>query len=159
MSQLTPRLLTDADVSDFPRQQAVDVVRTAVLAAEVGELTAPARLHATDLTFAVGSTLQTFGFRAYHTRDTPHDDQAVVVWDASGRVRGIVIGEELGPLRTSALGALATQTLANPGVAHLGLIGSGTQARAHALAVAAVRTLEAVTTAVTPFTGRRWPPN
>lgn len=145
MSRLTPRLLTDADVNDFSRAQAVDVMRAAVLAAEIGELTAPARLHATDLTFTVGGTPQTFGFRAYHTRDIPHDDQAVVVWDASGRVKGVVIGGALGPLRTSSLAALAMQTLANPNAACLGLIGSGTQARAHALAVAAVRTLEAVT--------------
>lgn len=145
MNRLTPRLLTDADVAHFPRAQAVEAMRAAVLAAEVGELTAPARLHTADLTFTVGGTTHTFGFRAYHTRDTPYDDQAVVVWDASGRVRGVVIGGALGPLRTSALGALATQTLANPGATHLGLIGSGRQAREHALTVASVRKLEAVT--------------
>ncbi|WP_211248877.1 ornithine cyclodeaminase family protein [Deinococcus frigens] len=145
MRDSNARLLTDADVARFPNAAAVELMRAAVLAAESGELSAPARLHAADLTFTAGGTPQVFGFRAYHTRDTPHDDQAVVVWDASGRVRGIVIGGALGPLRTSALGALATQVLADPAAARLGLIGSGTQARAHALAVASVRELEAVT--------------
>lgn len=42
------------------------------------------------------------------------------------------------------MGALATQTLASPDAAKLGLIGSGTQAEAHALAVASVRRLEQV---------------
>ncbi|RJF72038.1 ornithine cyclodeaminase family protein [Deinococcus cavernae] len=138
------RLLTDADVSRFLRAEAVEVMRRAVRAAERGELTAPARVHAADVTFTVGGSADVFGFRVYHTRDTPFDEQVVVVWDASGRIAGVVMGSELGPLRTSALGVLATQTLARPDASRLGLIGSGVQARHHALTLASVRELTQV---------------
>ncbi|MFC3862065.1 ornithine cyclodeaminase family protein [Deinococcus antarcticus] len=138
------KLLTDADVQRFPRAEAVEVMHRAVLAAARGELTSPARLHAADVTFTVGGTPDVFGFRAYHTRDTPFHDQVVVVWDNSGRVAGVVVGTELGPLRTSALGVLATGTLARSDASRLGLIGSGVQARHHALTLASVRELSQV---------------
>lgn len=138
------KLLTDAEVQRFPRATAVEVMRRAVLAAEHGELTSPARLHAADMTFTVGGMPDVFGFRAYHTRNTPLDEQVVVVWANSGCVAGVVVGTELGPLRTSAIGVLATQALARPEASQLGLIGSGMQARHHALTLASVRELTQV---------------
>lgn len=138
------KVLYDEDVSRFSRARAVDVMRRAVLAAERGDLEAPARVHAARLTFTAGSSEHVFGFRAYHTRETAFDEQLVAVWNVDGRLEGVIAGEKLGPLRTAAIGALATQTLAQPASARLGLIGSGTQAEAHALAVASVRRLEQV---------------
>ena len=138
------KVLYDDDVSQFPRDQAVAIVRQAVLAAERGELEAPARVHAAQLTFTAGSSEHFFGLRAYSTRQTRFDEQLVAVWGSDGRLEGVVAGEKLGPLRTAALGALATQTLAKPEATKLGLIGSGTQAEAHALAVASVRQLKQV---------------
>ena len=138
------KLLTDADVNRFPVARAVDAMREALLLHAQGQLAAPPRLHASGLTFTVGATAQTFGFRAYHTRDAPHDDQLVAVWNASGQLEGVVAGSALGPLRTSALGAVAAEVLARQDASRLGLIGSGVQARAHALALASVRPLSRV---------------
>ncbi|WP_420594451.1 ornithine cyclodeaminase family protein [Deinococcus sp.] len=138
------RVLTDTDVARFPVSEAVEAMRAALLLHAQGQLNAPPRLHAGGLTFTVGATPQVFGFRAYHTRDTPHDDQLVAVWNASGQLEGVVAGSALGPLRTSALGAVAADVLARPDASRLGLIGSGIQARAHALAVATVRPLSQV---------------
>lgn len=138
------RLLTDEDVLRFPRAQAILVMREAVLAAERGTLEAPARVHTGGLTFTAGGNARVFGFRAYPTRETPLEEQLVAVWNAAGRVEAIVLGGALGPLRTAALGALATEVLAPPDAGRLGLIGSGVQAEAHALSVAAVRPLEQV---------------
>ena len=138
------KVLYDDDVSRFPKGRAVDAMRQAVLAAERGDLEAPARVHAARLTFTAGSSEHVFGFRAYNIRETAFDEQLVAVWNAQGRLEGVIAGEKLGPLRTAALGALATQTLAQSTSARLGLIGSGTQAEAHALAVASVRRLEQV---------------
>ena len=138
------RVLEDADVARFPVAQAVEAMRAVLLLHAQGQLDAPPRLHAGGLTFTVGATPQVFGFRAYHTRDTPHDDQLVAVWNEGGQLEGVVAGSALGPLRTSALGAVATDVLARQDATRLGLIGSGTQAKAHALAVACVRPLSQV---------------
>ncbi|MFC6590631.1 ornithine cyclodeaminase family protein [Deinococcus lacus] len=141
---MTPRLLTDADVARFPVRDAIENMRRAVLLHESGQLQSPPRLHATDLTFTVGGSAEAFGFRAYHTRAAAHDEQLVAVWDETGKVAGVVVGTALGPLRTAALGALATDVMSRPDAAHLGIIGSGTQAKAHALAVASMRNLKRV---------------
>ncbi len=138
------KVLADADIASFPNRDAVEAMRRAVLLHESGQLQSPPRLHAADLTFTVGGSAEAFGFRAYHTRDTAHDEQLVAVWDETGKVAGVIVGTALGPLRTAALGALATDVMSRPDVTHLGIIGSGKQARAHALAVACVRNLQRV---------------
>lgn len=142
------RLLTDADVHAFPPGAALDAIRAALRAHAAGRLEAPPRLHAADLIFTAGALEGdggVLGFRAYHTLGTSHDDQLVAVWDrASGRLTGVVAGSALGPLRTACIGAVAADLLARPDASCLGLIGSGTQARAHALAAAQVRPLTRV---------------
>lgn len=144
------RVLTDADVHAFPIPAALAAVRAALRAHADGTLTSPPRLHAADLTFTAGALSAgdgegVLGFRAYHTLDTPQDDQLVAVWDTrTGRLTGVVVGSALGPLRTACLGAIAADCLAGPEAHVLGLIGSGVQARAHALAVAQVRSLTRV---------------
>jgi len=138
------RLLSDADVARFPVAQAVEAMRAALRLHAAGHLTAPPRLSAAGLTFTVGATADAFGFRAYPRVETPLEEQLVAVWTAQGQVEGVIVGSALGPLRTSALGAVATDVLARPDASCLGLIGSGVQGRAHALAVAAVRPLSQV---------------
>ncbi|TSA82427.1 ornithine cyclodeaminase family protein [Deinococcus detaillensis] len=138
------KLLTDADVYRFPVAQAVKSMRTALLLHASGHLTAPPRLRAAGLTFTVGETPDAFGFRAYPNVETPLEEQLVAVWNAQGQVEGVIVGSALGPLRTSALGAVATDVLSRPEASRLGLIGSGIQAKAHALAVATVRPLSRI---------------
>lgn len=138
------QVLTDQDVLQYPKKQVVELMHQAVLAAENNQLESPARVSAADLTFTAGATSEVFGFRAYHTKDWPHHEQLVAVWDASGQIVGVVTGTEIGPLRTSALGVVATQAMALRQASCLGLIGSGKQAKAHALTLAAVRPLSQV---------------
>ncbi|WP_293913127.1 hypothetical protein [Deinococcus sp.] len=137
-------LLTDADVARFPISLALEAIRAALRLHASGQLDAPARLHASGLTFTVGASPQAFGFRVYTTRGVPHDDQLVAVWDETGRLSGVIVGAALGVLRTSLLGAVATDLLAPATASRLGLIGSGAQARTHALAATEVRELSQV---------------
>ncbi|AWN22349.1 ornithine cyclodeaminase [Deinococcus irradiatisoli] len=138
------RLLTDTDVQNFPVAEAVEVMRSALRLHAGGQLTAPPRLSAAGLTFTVGATSEVMGFRAYPSVETPLEEQLVAVWNTQGQLEGVVVGSALGPLRTSALGAVAADVLARGDASRLGLIGSGVQAKAHALAVATVRPLSQV---------------
>ena len=138
------KLLTDADVARFPVAQAVEAVRAALHLHAQGQLSAPPRLSAAGLTFTVGATPEAFGFRVYPSLETPLEEQLVAIWNVAGQVQGVIVGSALGPLRTSALGAVATEVMSNPAASRLGLIGSGVQARAHALAVAVVRPLSQI---------------
>ena len=138
------KLLTDDNVARFPVAQAVKVMRAALRLHAQGQLSSPPRWSAAGLTFTVGAAPDAFGFRVYPRVKTPRSDQLVAVWNLQGQVEGVIVGSALGTLRTSALGALAADVLARPDASHLGLIGSGTQAKAHALAVATVRPLSQV---------------
>jgi len=62
----------------------------------------------------------------------------------TGRLTAVLDGTAVTTLRTAAASAVALDALATPDAAELGLLGSGTQALAHARAVARVRDLRAV---------------
>ncbi|WAU83956.1 ornithine cyclodeaminase family protein [Streptomyces sp. Qhu-G9] len=62
----------------------------------------------------------------------------------TGRLVAVMDGTEVTTLRTAAASAVALDALATPDSAELGLLGSGTQALAHARSVARVRDLRAV---------------
>lgn len=128
---------------------AVDAARKAVADAYTGELVAPPRLHAdvgdNELVFTPGGyAAGTIGFRVYGLWPGA-SDQAVLVWNADGKLRGAVVGRELGALRTGALGGVAVDALARPDATTLGVIGSGAQAWSQVWAIQAVRELERVT--------------
>ena len=77
----------------------------------------------------------------------PHDSHpgAVLLFDpATGRLIGIMDASAITALRTAAVSGLATRLLARPGASTLALLGAGTQARTHLLAMAAVRPLSEV---------------
>jgi ornithine cyclodeaminase len=70
----------------------------------------------------------------------------VVLFDATtGAPVCVVDAGEVTAIRTAAASAVATEVLARPDARRLAIIGSGEQARNHALAIALVRSLEAVT--------------
>jgi alanine dehydrogenase len=63
----------------------------------------------------------------------------VVVHDeSSGQVRAVAIGNELGPRRTGAIGALAADELAPADARTVAVIGSGVQAYTQVWALSAV---------------------
>jgi ornithine cyclodeaminase len=115
-----------------------------------GELIAPPRAHADlgdgRLVFTTGRLRgHWFGYRSYDTLPSLPGAQIVVVQDErSGQVRALAIGNELGPRRTGAMGAVAADALAPPDAHRIAVIGSGTQAYAQLWALASVRHLREV---------------
>ena len=144
-------VLTDAEIRARLRPgQAVGWMREAVLAAYEGRLRTPPRV-STDLgdgrlVFTTGALEgEWFGYRSYDSFDTEPGQQVVVLQDwGSGEVRGIAVGNELGPRRVGAIGGVAVDALADPGAETLALIGTGTQAFTQLWAISAVRRLVGV---------------
>ncbi|MEV5506462.1 ornithine cyclodeaminase family protein [Streptomyces orinoci] len=143
------RVLDDTEVrARLDARTATEAVRRALLAHHAGTLAAPARVRAPlgggDLVVTAGRLREQglFGFRAY---DTLVDaEQLVAVWDETGQLRLVVHGEELGPRRTGAIGAVALDAMARPGALRLGLVGAGVQAWTQLWAVSAVRAVTEV---------------
>ncbi len=144
-------ILHDADVRE--RLGAADAVRwtsEAVDAHHRGELVAPPRVHADfgdgRLVFTTGRLRGSwFGYRSYDSFGAEPGAQVVVVHDeASGRARAVAIGNELGPRRVGAIGAVAADALAARDARVAAVIGTGTQAFTQIWALAAVRDLREV---------------
>ncbi len=144
-------VLTDVEVRRLLTPHlAVTWMREALVAEHRGELRSPPRVH-TDLdggrlVFTTGALAgEWFGYRSYDSFDVEPGEQVVVVHQASdGRIRGIALGNELGPRRVGAIGGVAADTLARSDCRSLALIGTGTQAWAQLCAIAAVRRLAEV---------------
>lgn len=132
---------------------AADAVRwmgEAIDAHHRGELVTPPRVH-TDLdqgrlVFTTGQLRGAwFGYRSYDSLPNSPGSQLVVVHDeVTGEVRGIAVGNELGPRRVGALGAVAADALASSSASVVAVIGSGTQAWYQLWALAAVRELREI---------------
>jgi len=143
------KVLLDADVrSQLDAAEALEAARRALIDAYRGRLAAPPRLHAElgehGLVFTAGGYVDgPVGFRVYGL--WPGDsDQAVLVWDGTGRLSGCVVGNELGARRTGALGGAAVDALARPDSTTVGIVGSGVQAWTQLWAISAVRSLSSV---------------
>jgi ornithine cyclodeaminase/alanine dehydrogenase-like protein (mu-crystallin family) len=130
-------------------------IEAALLAKAAGALAAPPRVKVPvggrgDLVFTVGGVnagRSVAGFRAYHTfpRRAPDGAQVTAVWDQEqGSLKGIVVGDLLGEIRTGAIGGVAVKMLARADADSVAVIGSGAQARTQLEAVAAVRKLKTV---------------
>lgn len=143
------RVLFDSDVrSGLDAADAIGSARRAVIDAYTGELVAPPRLHAdvggNRLVFTAGGYAGgPVGVRVYG-RWPGSSDQAVLVWEGGGRLKGCVVGNELGARRTGALGGVAADALAGATATTVGIVGSGVQAWTQLWAIAAVRRLTGV---------------
>lgn len=144
-------VLHDGEILD--RLSAVDAVRwmgEAIDAHHRGELVAPPRVHADfgegRLVFTAGRLRGSwFGYRSYATLPADRGSQVVVVHDErSGQVRAVAVGNELGPRRVGAIGAVAADALAGADAGVVAVIGSGAQAATQLWALAAVRDLREV---------------
>lgn len=115
-----------------------------------GILVAPPRTHADlgdeRILFTAGHLRGSwFGYRSYDTFQAEPGEQVVVLHDeATGTVRAIAVGNELGPRRTGAIGAVAADALASPTATVVAIIGTGTQAATQLWALSAVRKLSEV---------------
>ncbi len=119
------KVVTDADIlSLLTPADAVAWTREAVLAAHAGRLHTPPRVSAElgdgRLVFTTGAlTGEWYGYRSYDSFDTDPGSQLVVVHDwHTGAVCGVAVGNELGPRRVGAIGAVAVDVLAEPGCNH-----------------------------------------
>lgn len=148
------QILTDADL-DRPEMMsaALQAVETALRAKRRGQLVGPPRQHVRigdmgELVFTVGGQIGTApiaGFRVYDTFAGSRQEQVVAVWSADrGALRGLVVGERLGAIRTGAIGGLAIRLMSRPDATTLALIGTGGQARSQLEAAALVRPLNKV---------------
>jgi ornithine cyclodeaminase/alanine dehydrogenase-like protein (mu-crystallin family) len=144
-------VLRDGDVRS--RLDAGDAVRwmgEAIDAHHRGDLVAPPRVRAElgggAFAFTAGRLRGSwFGYRSYDTFPTDPGEQVVVVHDeATGLVRAVVIGNEIGPRRTGAIGGVAAQALSAPSASVAAIVGTGTQAWTQLWALAAVRDLTEV---------------
>ena len=143
------KVLFDDDVrARLGAADAVRAARRAVVDAHTGILAAPPRWRAelggnALVITAGGYPGGPIGFRAYGLWPG-ESDQAVLVWGADGRLKGCVVGSELGARRTGALGGVAVDALARADAASVGIVGSGVQAWTQLWAIAAVRVLTRV---------------
>ncbi len=129
-----------------------------------GRLIAPPRFSVPggpgSLVFTIGGTSgarKLLGFRVYDTfgGDSPDRAQIVAVYDgATGALRGVVVGNRIGPLRTGAIGGVAIDLLARKDARRLAILGTGTQARTQLEAAACVRDFGTVR-AFSPSQARR----
>lgn len=142
-------ILKDEDLvgSSFMKV-AIDAVERAFLARAHGKAVSPPRHHVSfpgsgDLIFTVGGILgerPLAGFRVYETFDGAEHSQIVAVWSADdARLKGLILGERLGAIRTGAIGGVAIRHLSSPEANIVGVLGSGLQARTQLEAAAAVR--------------------
>ncbi|MFS2180470.1 ornithine cyclodeaminase family protein [Rhizobium pisi] len=144
------KILRDEDLNDGGLMAvAIEALEAAFLARAGDRLIAPPRHHVSfgdrgDLVFTIGGIFgeaPLAGFRVYETFGGAN--QIVAVWSVDdARLKGIVLGERLGSLRTGAIGGVAIRHLSAPGARSVGILGSGAQARSQLAAAAAVRKLE-----------------
>lgn len=141
-------ILHDEDVLE--QLSAADAVRwmgEAVDAHHRGELVAPPRVHADfddgGLVFTAGRLHGSwFGYRSYDTVPADPGAQVVVVHDeASGSVRAVAFGNELGRRRVGAIGAVAANALTPSDAGVVAVIGTGNQAYTQVWALAAARAI------------------
>jgi alanine dehydrogenase len=74
----------------------------------------------------------------------PHQGLVSLLERETGQVYSIQDGSAITALRTAALGAAATELLAEKNAVHLGLVGNGRQAYEHARAILRVRPIERI---------------
>ena len=144
-------IFSDANIrSQLNARDAVQWMGEAIDDHHRGKLVAPPRAHA-DLgsgrfMFTAGQLRGSwFGYRSYDTFEAEPGEQVVVVHDeTTGNVQAIAVGNELGPRRTGAIGAVAADAMASPNATVAAIIGTGTQAATQLWALSAVRNLSEV---------------
>lgn len=147
-------ILTDDQFSELvPMDNAVQAIRRAIASHATGDLTAPSRFGVEgehgSLVFTAGvetDAVGVMGFRVYETiPDSPNGNQLVATYDGdTGALEGVIVGDQVGAVRTGAIGGVALDELARPDATTIGVLGSGRQARTQLRAAATVRDFERV---------------
>ncbi|NLS16656.1 ornithine cyclodeaminase family protein [Rhizobium sp. P40RR-XXII] len=145
------KILSDEDLDSVALMPAaLGALEAAFLAKASGNTVCPPRHHVSfpssgDLVFTVGGILgekPLAGFRVYETFSGLEHSQIVAVWSAhDAKLKGIILGERLGQIRTGAIGGIAIRHLSDPNAKTIGVVGSGAQARTQLIAAVAVRNI------------------
>jgi ornithine cyclodeaminase/alanine dehydrogenase-like protein (mu-crystallin family) len=93
---------------------------------------------------ASAKTLGAMGYKAYATGRKGAHFHMGLVDGKSGELKALIQADYLGQVRTGAASGVATQYMARPDAAEVGLFGSGKQARTQLLAVCRVRRVNRV---------------
>lgn len=139
-------LLTDTDLARcLPMKDAIAAVEAALEERARGSAVSPPRTYwlvpPSGLTLTPGGfrSAGVLGFRAY-LLGAGRNDQLTAVWDLrDGRLKGVVVGAELGRIRTGAIGGVAARAMAPKDVRTVGVVGGGPQCRTQLLALKEVR--------------------
>lgn len=145
-------ILKDEDLPGYSFMPvAIDAVERALAARARGEGVSPPRHHVAfpgrgELVFTVGGVLGDMplaGFRVYDSFGGSEHTQIVAVWSADdAKLRGLILGERLGAIRTGAIGGAAIRHMSSPDARVVGVVGSGVQARTQLAAAVAVRNID-----------------
>lgn len=144
-------ILNDEDLQGYAFMGiAIDAVEKMLLARAGGAAVSPPRHNVAfpgrgELVFTVGGVLgeaPLAGFRVYDTFEGAEHTQIVAVWTADdARLKGLILGERLGAIRTGAIGGAAIRQLSSPDARIVGVVGSGLQARTQLAAAVEVRNI------------------
>jgi ornithine cyclodeaminase len=146
---MTVPVLSDEDVRRIAEMpSAIAAIEGALSAKAEGRLIAPPR-HSVkfpegSLVFTIGGTEagdsapSVAGFRTYSTWEGRGERQVTAVWGHEG-IKGLVLGNYLGALRTGAIGGVAIKLMSDPAASICGIIGSGLQSETQLRAALAVR--------------------
>ena len=146
-------ILSDDDIEQLlPMDRVIEAIEKSLRAKNAGQLVAPPRFSVDAekgaLVFTAGAEVMethTIGFRVYDSfqSNAPERTQLVAVFDSrTGAFKGLCVGVMIGALRTAAINAVAIKFMSRPDVKHLGILGSGLQARIHLQAAVSVRQFE-----------------
>ncbi len=145
-------ILTDEHIDEvLPMNKAIERIEQAFIEHANGALVSPPRFTVPvengSLVFTAGGARgngQAIGFRVYETfpKTTSKHTQLVAAFDSEkGEFLGLAIGYRLGIIRTSAIGGVALKYLSKSSSRIIGIIGSGTHARAQLEAASTIRDL------------------
>lgn len=156
MSDTGPMILSDDDVQRLADMGlAIDAIEAALKARAAGKFIAPPRSTVTfaergSLVFTTGGStgdpaLAGFRVRSDFHSDKAIDDQIVAVWNIeSARLEGLLFGQNVGSIRTGAIGGVAIRHMARPDATIAAVIGTGRQAATQIAAAARVRDLREI---------------
>ncbi len=139
------RLLTGADLVRCLRMEDAVAAVEAALSERAGRtLVSPPRtvwpIGPSAITVTPGGLEQmgALGLRVYLRSVRP--DQLTAVWNlADGALEGVIVGPELGAIRTGAIGGVAVKWMARKATPRLGIVGGGLQSEMQLRAIRVVR--------------------
>ncbi|MGC8608468.1 MAG: ornithine cyclodeaminase family protein [Thermoplasmata archaeon] len=143
-------ILDDTEVrKNITISEAINVMRNAFHDRGEQELLSPPRYNIGNdgkivITHGENKRLNISGFRCYNLYGDVDDQFTIVIDTKSGKMKGIILGNYLGSLRTGAIGALSIDLLAKKNSRILSVIGSGNQAMIQTLCALNVRNIEEI---------------